>query len=101
MKNWLTFIFSPLAWIFVSDKYAADRALKTYPGKVLLIHDRHDPIVPYACAEDSKKLISNLVDFWTPHWGSHGGAFYSNQSPYREKLIHLLEKIHSIEPNDK
>ncbi|MBN22065.1 MAG: hypothetical protein CL678_12360 [Bdellovibrionaceae bacterium] len=73
-QKWWTWIIHPFSYILVSDKYETSESLKKYKGKLLVIHDEEDPIVPF---ENGNELFylskSKEKEFWelknTPHIG--------------------------------
>lgn len=90
---WLTWLFSPLGSLIVSDEYASEEALKAAKRRHLVIHDLHDPAVPFSCGEDIYELISGPKDFWKLDQGLHTAVYVDPHSPYRGKLIEVLNSL--------
>lgn len=91
--GWLTYIFSPLTYILISDEYASGPHLPNLKMKTLVIHDEFDPVVSIKSGEKVFELLgSKNKTFWKLKWRSHIAAFAPPMSPYRVKLINYLNE---------
>lgn len=96
-SRWLTWIFQPLPYLLVSDEYSAAAALSENRRPLLIIHDRDDPIVPFACGVEILERASQPKEFWELRNGIHIGVF-SEEHPsspttdYRARFIQVLER---------
>jgi fermentation-respiration switch protein FrsA (DUF1100 family) len=90
---WLTWPFSWLGDLLVSDEYSAEKALQENQTRLLVIHDENDPAVPFSCSEDFYPLAKSPKDFWKPHDGRHIAAFSDPHSPYRRSFLELLDSL--------
>ena len=91
--HWLTWLISPLAHVLVSDKYSAENAARTISVPILVIHAKHDPVVPFSFGEELAKTVKNPQGFWILPGYGHTDAFYSAQSPYRNQFLQLLLRL--------
>ncbi len=90
---WLTWPFSPLGNVLISDEYNAEEALKQNRSRMLIIHDRNDPVMPFSCGEDSYKLATAQKEFWELNQGEHIAAFSDPHSLNRLRLVELLDSL--------
>lgn len=90
---WLTWPFSWLGNLLVSDRYSAEDALKKNHVKLLVIHDEKDPAVPFSCSEDFYPLAQSPKLFWKLHEGGHVAAFIDSHSPYRKQFIEIIDAL--------
>ena len=74
-KHWLTWIFSPLGWLLVSNKYGSNHVIDQIRNPLLVIHDRKDPTVNFSNGENLFKTYNGPKDFWDFIYGSHIGYF--------------------------
>ena len=94
--HWLTWIFSPLARILVSDKYATEDSVKHLATRLLVIHDKHDPLVDF---ENGQKIFDlapgtpNKKELWSLDEGRHIGAFALDAMGNRKRFLTLLDSI--------
>ncbi len=96
-KSWPTFLFSPLAYIFMQDNYnAQEKDLQNWPYKTICITHPDDPVVPsiltvklYHSLKASKYKWLWLRD---DIYGGHASAFFTPDGPLNQKLINFLAK---------
>ena len=90
-SSWATWLFSPLAWLLVSDSYAAEDALEENKIPLLVIHDDKDPAVPYQCGLDIYEGAHSKKEFWKTSTGKHIAIFESKKEQERfEKYLNGL-----------
>jgi len=94
----LTWIFSPLAWLLVSDEYSAKEKLGSLAMRKLVIHDHHDPVVPYDRGEALYKDLPEPKEFWELDQGRHVGVFALDNKDYRVRFVNLLKSLTANEP---
>lgn len=90
---WLSWPFSPLAGVLISDEYSAEQALKENKSRVLVIADREDPAVPFSCSKDFYPEISAPKEFWELNEGYHIGVFSDPHSSRRAQFLRLLDTL--------
>ena len=88
-----TWLFSPLGWLLVSDRYQAEDALKKLKTRTLVIHDKRDPIVPYELGEEVFKLAPEPKTFWTLDNAEHIGIFSNPNDEWRNKFKTFLDAL--------
>ena len=94
---WLTFLFSPLAYLMISDEMGVDEEhFKSLDKRVrfLVIHGTNDFHVP---DKFGKKIFNQLKEkhhqFWTIPDGYHIDLFVRERGKYQKKYLEYLEKI--------
>lgn len=102
-SHWLTWVFSPLAMVLVSDSYSAEESIRELRTPLLVIHDREDPAVPIAASEEffDEATHTPWKQFWKLDQGRHVGAFALDRGPdgkpatnvWRQKYIQVLDGL--------
>jgi fermentation-respiration switch protein FrsA (DUF1100 family) len=92
-SHWFTWIFSPLACVLVSDKYSPEDFIQRQKTRLLVIHDMHDPAVPFANGEDIYQMSPAAKEFWTLDEGRHIEAMAPYNTKYRERFVQLLDSL--------
>ncbi|MDH5581963.1 MAG: alpha/beta hydrolase [Bdellovibrionales bacterium] len=95
MRNsFLLFIFSPLAYLFISDEGNVDSYLPHFNYPALVIHGRFDQVVPF---EHGKRVFKALggtnKQFWEIPQGLHTDVFFRHDGIYRKKFLHKLSTL--------
>lgn len=93
--RWFLYPISPLAFVLVSDEYAADEVFKKISKPTLVIVGKHDKVVPPKFGKRIFKGISAKDKWlWKVEEGSHIDVYHHRQGLlYRDKFVDLLEKI--------
>ncbi len=92
-ESWLTWLFSPLGYILVSDEYSAKDSASKQKGRLLVIHDKRDPIVAFEFGQELYDLAMGPKDFWVLDQGRHIGVFYEDNQKERERFSTYLEAL--------
>lgn len=89
---WTTFLFSPLAYVLFSDKYAADKVFGSLPDiPVLVIHGTADNVVEYKTGKELfEKIPFPRKIMWQIDGGVHTDVFFEHERKYRKKFIDLI-----------
>lgn len=96
--NPISWIFSPLSYVLVSDEYSAEPSLSVIKNPILFIHDHDDPVVPFGAALENLELsASSDTDLWVFHDGLHVGTFYPGPELKlrQEKFLSYLDRNRS------
>lgn len=92
--NWPTFLFSPLAYVIVSDEYASEKRLKDINNPLLVIAGDKDKIVPAKFGKEIyKKSTSKKKWIWKIEDGDHIDVFVSHGQKYRMEFLKLLSEL--------
>lgn len=91
-RTWVTWLFQPLAYLLLSDKYAPNTLSKLSPIPILFIHGEKDRTVEPIFSKEMFAESANPKDLWLIPNGTHGSTFFINRGEYREKLIQFIEK---------
>jgi len=96
-SHWLTWAFSPLSWLLVSDAYSTEEALKNNKIRLLVIHDEEDPVIDISNGEDIFALNQSKKEFWKLKQGRHVGIFASDNQKYRKKFVALIDTLNTVQ----
>lgn len=92
--SWLTFLFSPLGYVIVSDEYASDKVLKDIKNPLLVIVGEKDRVVPAKFGKEIyKKSVSKKKWIWKIEDGDHIDVFASHGQKYRLEFLKLLSEL--------
>ncbi len=95
--SWLTYLFSPLAYILINDETAPWLTLKSHTTPTLVIHGDADFVIPLKFGEELYQklpLVENKTKwFWKIPGGGHIDAYYRENGKYQNDLIKFIEKI--------
>ncbi len=90
---WLTWIFSPLGRLLVSDQYASEPYVPKLRARLLVIHDKRDPIVGFKNGRKLFDLATCPKEFWELDEAQHTGAFSDDSADYRDRFARFLESL--------
>ena len=92
--NWFLTPLSPLAYVLVSDKYAADKTLSQVLMPALVVVGQKDKVVP---AKFGKKIYKQLSTskkwLWKIEEGQHIDGFHVDHGKYRSDFIKLVDSL--------
>lgn len=95
LKNvWFLWPVSPLAFVLVSDKYAADDVYEKLTRPTLVIVGMEDDVIPPKFGKNIYKGVKSK-DKWLwklPH-GKHIDAYHHDNGIYRQQFLDLVERI--------
>jgi fermentation-respiration switch protein FrsA (DUF1100 family) len=93
-RSWLTWLFQPLAYLFVSDSEApGDHIGEISPVPLVVIHGKNDPVVPYRFGERLFLRAKDPKEFWSYETPGHVIGFSADKGALREKLLKKLKEI--------
>jgi fermentation-respiration switch protein FrsA (DUF1100 family) len=95
-RTWLTWLFQPLSYVLLSDKYAPDNLSQIAPTPILFIHGKKDQVVESVFSEEMFSEAAEPKELWLIPNGTHGSSFYVNKGEYRTKLIDFIENNKSL-----
>ena len=91
---WVTWIFSPLGRLSVSDKYASIHVLPHLQVPTLVVHDKTDPVVDFQNGERIFNLLgSEKKTFWKTDEGRHVGFFDLRTPEHRKRFMSFVEAL--------
>lgn len=93
-RNWVTYLFHPLAYPLIDNSYASTKNLKSMKCPVLVIHGDRDQVVNFSFGEEIYGLLtSERKWFWKVENGRHGDVFYSHNLRFQKKLVELIGQL--------
>lgn len=93
-RSWFTYIFSPLAFLLVSDEYASDKIISKITPPTLVVVSKKDQIVPKKFGKEIyRKLRTEKKWLWTLEDGQHIEIFHNGQEKWRVEFLKLLDGI--------
>jgi fermentation-respiration switch protein FrsA (DUF1100 family) len=93
-RSWITWLFQPLAYVFVSNAEApGDRIGEISPIPMLIIHGKKDPIVPYRFGERIFTAAREPKEFWSYETPGHVIAYEADGGALRKKFLEKLRRL--------
>lgn len=94
-NHWLSFIFSPLAYVLVSDSMAPTKFFKDFKQPTLVMHGKDDSII---APEFGKRIFDNLSvekkQWWLVDGAGHINAFHALDGINKRKVfLDYLKKM--------
>jgi len=89
--SWLTWLFQPLAYVLVSDRWAIDDRLSKMPNyPKLVIHGQKDMVVEPEFGDEIFKKFSEPKTMIRIPEGRHTDAYFAHDLIYRQQLLDWL-----------
>jgi len=85
--SWITWIFQPLAYVLLSDRWAPNDIAQLSPIPLIVMHGELDPVIPYRAGQ---KVFADAKDpkaFIGVPQGHHGDLFWIEDGKYRKVLL--------------
>ena len=77
MKNWITWLFHPIAWLIVDNSKGPGAEIKKLsPTPLLIIHGEKDQTVDYRFGKQMYELAGDPKEFWSIPSGRHTDFLY-------------------------
>lgn len=92
-SNWITFIVSPLTYLLVTENKAPEQFWKMPKAPVVVVHDRKDPVVPYACGKSVFEKVEGLKEFWVGENAGHIRLLSAESSEVAQKFLKKLDSL--------
>ncbi len=90
---WLTYIFSPLAYLLISDSLSAKSCIGTIETPTLVVHGEIDPVIPVSFGQRIYDSLTHKKWLWRIEGGRHIDIFSGHDRKYRKKFIQFLSEI--------
>lgn len=90
-KSKITWLFQPLAYVFLSNHWGPKEIEKISPVPMLVIHGDQDPIVDYELGKKVYDLAAEPKELWRIEGGNHIDVFWRENGVYRKKFTDWLE----------
>ncbi|MGE3975065.1 MAG: alpha/beta hydrolase [Bdellovibrionales bacterium] len=93
-ENWWSWIFQPLAYVVLSDKYSGEKKIeKISPVPLFVLHGDKDPIVGFENGEKVYELAKEPKFFWRIPGGQHLDLMYIEKEKNRNTLAAVLRAL--------
>jgi fermentation-respiration switch protein FrsA (DUF1100 family) len=92
-KKWYLWPFQWIAWLIASDSGKSTDALKTFQGRSLVLHDRHDPVIAFESGYEVYELLAGKKEFWEFNEGTHLGSIHEQNPKQQRRLTLLLDSL--------
>lgn len=94
LKGSILLPFSPLAYVLVTDKYATNKVVENLKRPTLVIVAKEDKVVPPKLGKELYKTLKTPEKWlWKVPKVRHLEIYHSPKSPYRDKLIELIDSL--------
>lgn len=92
--HWLTWLFQPLAYLVLSDKYAPDdRVSEISPIPLIVIHGTNDQTIDFDLGKEIYEKSKEPHLFWPVEGGHHIDSMFRDKGKYRKMLLDEMNKI--------
>jgi fermentation-respiration switch protein FrsA (DUF1100 family) len=90
--SWITWLFQPLAYVLVSDRWAIDNRLSKIPSyPKLVVHGQKDTVVEPEFGDEIFKNFSESKTMISIPEGLHTDAYFAHDLIYRQQLLSWLD----------
>lgn len=94
-RHWSTWLFQPLAYVFISDAYSAKNNIqKLSPLPLLLLHNPKDPVVEFENSQDIFNAAPGPKELIVAENSGHAGAFVGEDRLKYQTLFLQFIKEH-------
>lgn len=90
-RSWITWLFQPLSYLVLSDKWAPTDISMFAPTPMLFLTGDQDPVIEPANSQQMFELAKEPKQFWIIPGGSHGNLYEVNNGELRQRLIEYLK----------
>lgn len=90
-RSWLTWLFQPLGWLLMSDKWAGDPS-QISPIPVYVMHGDQDNVVPFEQGEYLFQHVKEPKEWKVFKDAAHSNSYFIKNGIYRNYLLEKLDK---------
>ncbi len=92
--HWWSWIFQPLVYVVLSDKWSGEKRIeKIPPVPLLVIHGDNDPVVEFDHGQKIFELAKDPKFFWKINGGGHLNIMYIEKERHRSTLANVLQAL--------
>ncbi len=91
--NAVTFLFSPLAFMLVSNTHSPRKDLAAINIPTLVIHGKKDRTVDFHHGEYIFNNLKTKKWFWPIEKGRHTDIFFNGKKEYRKKFVDFIDSL--------
>lgn len=93
-RNFLTFVFQPLAYVLVSNRYSPEEAIaRISPIPLIVMHGDQDAVVPFKFGQKIYELGLPPKKFIHIKGGGHINSMFVDQGAYRPEFLKQLVEL--------
>jgi uncharacterized protein len=93
-SRWFLWPFSPFAYVFISDEYAAEKVIDKIHWPTLVIVGEKDKVIAAELGKETyEKLPSDRKWLWELPMGQHIDVFEQEDGRFKKKFLNLLDKM--------
>lgn len=92
-SSFLTWLFQPLAYVLVSDRWAIKDISKISPIPTLVIHGQKDTVVEPEFGDQIFAALKEPKQMWKIEEGHHSDVFWTQEGAYRDKFVAWLKAL--------
>lgn len=90
-RSWITWLFQPLAYVALSDKWAPKNIASLSPTPMLIMAGTADPVIEPENAKKIYDLAAEPKQLWLIEGAGHGNLFELDPTQNRQKLLNFLQ----------
>lgn len=91
-RSFVTYLFQPLAYVLMSDRYSPEESIaKIAPIPLLVIHGDRDETIPFKFGQKVYSLATEPKYFWHIPGGRHIDSMFRDKGKYREPLVQFMD----------
>ncbi len=90
-NGWLTWIFQPLAYLVMSDRYAPGDLSELSPIPILYVHGAQDTVVRSWFSEKMYARSKEPKHLWILPEAKHAETYWTEKGRYRQQLVEFLD----------
>lgn len=89
--SWISVLFSPFAFVFVSNDKGSLDSLNKIKTPLLVIHGENDPVVPFKFGKEIFDKYQGTKWLWSVKSNGHTDVFWGKEVDYRSRFLALLD----------
>jgi fermentation-respiration switch protein FrsA (DUF1100 family) len=92
-QSWITWLFQPLAYAVLSDRWAPTEIKDLAPIPLIVMHGEQDPVIPFRSGQKVYDRANNPKSFIDVPDGHHGDLFWVDDGKYRQSLLDEVARL--------
>jgi fermentation-respiration switch protein FrsA (DUF1100 family) len=93
-KGWLTWLFQPLGWLLLGDKFAPKQEMaKLASIPLVVIHGDADQVIDFSLGERLYREAPGPKEFWRVPNGRHTDFMWAEKGQFAERFYNRLDQV--------